>query len=84
MLNLTPKVLLIYLEHCSLSQNDSKKLEKWTLSHLRALEDRMGDVEIWLVEKETEKQSTPQPPGTGRLQGITGQSHGRNATRPKR
>ena len=35
-----------------------EKLEKWTVSHVRALEDRMSDVEKWLVEKEKEKQST--------------------------
>lgn len=32
-----------------------EKLEKWTVGHVRALEDRMGDVERWLVEKEKEK-----------------------------
>ncbi|OBZ76545.1 hypothetical protein A0H81_03140 [Grifola frondosa] len=29
-----------------------EKLEKWTVGHVRALEDRMDDVERWLVEKE--------------------------------
>lgn len=33
-----------------------EKLEKWTVSHVRALEDRMGDVERWLVDKEKEKE----------------------------
>jgi hypothetical protein len=32
-----------------------EKLEKWTVGHVRALEDRMSDVERWLVEKENEK-----------------------------
>ncbi|KAL0945915.1 hypothetical protein HGRIS_012198 [Hohenbuehelia grisea] len=29
-----------------------EKLERWTVGHVRALEDRMGDVEAWLVERE--------------------------------
>lgn len=29
-----------------------EKLEKWTVGHVRALEDRMNDVERWLVDKE--------------------------------
>ncbi|KAL5478440.1 hypothetical protein ACEPAI_2624 [Sanghuangporus weigelae] len=33
-----------------------EKLERWTVSHVRALEERMGDVERWLVEKEKEKE----------------------------
>ena len=33
-----------------------EKLEKWTVGHVRALEDRMSDVERWLVEKENEKE----------------------------
>ena len=32
-----------------------EKLEKWTVGHVRALEERMGDVERWLVERENEK-----------------------------
>ena len=32
-----------------------EKLERWTVSHVRALEDRMGDVERWLVDKENER-----------------------------
>ncbi|KAF9233824.1 hypothetical protein BU15DRAFT_90208 [Melanogaster broomeanus] len=32
-----------------------EKLERWTVSHVRALEDRMGDVERWLVTKEQDK-----------------------------
>ena len=35
-----------------------EKLEKWTVGHVRALEDRMNDVERWLVDKEKEKQDT--------------------------
>ncbi|KAJ7180201.1 hypothetical protein C8R43DRAFT_392484 [Mycena crocata] len=33
-----------------------EKLEKWTVGHVRALEERMGDVERWLVDKENEKE----------------------------
>ncbi|KAG6914085.1 hypothetical protein DXG01_002495 [Tephrocybe rancida] len=33
-----------------------EKLEKWTVGHVRALEDRMSDVERWLVDKEKEKE----------------------------
>ena len=33
-----------------------KKLEKWNVGHVRALEDRMNDVERWLVDKEAEKE----------------------------
>ncbi|VDC05292.1 unnamed protein product [Peniophora sp. CBMAI 1063] len=32
-----------------------EKLERWTVSHVRALEDRMGDVERWLVDREHER-----------------------------
>ncbi|KAI6126658.1 hypothetical protein F5141DRAFT_971194, partial [Pisolithus sp. B1] len=32
-----------------------EKLERWAVSHVRALEERMGDVERWLVEKENER-----------------------------
>lgn len=32
-----------------------EKLEKWTVGHVRALEERMNDVERWLVDKEEEK-----------------------------
>ena len=32
-----------------------EKLEKWTVGHVRALEDRMNDVEKWLVDKEKER-----------------------------
>jgi hypothetical protein len=35
-----------------------EKLEKWTVGHVRALEERMGDVERWLVDKEKEKEAT--------------------------
>ena len=37
-----------------------EKLEKWTVSHVRALEERMDDVERWLVEKEKEKEPRSQ------------------------
>ena len=37
-----------------------EKLEKWTVSHVRALEERMDDVERWLVEKEKEKETRTQ------------------------
>jgi len=37
-----------------------EKLEKWTVSHVRALEERMDDVERWLVEKEKEKEAQGQ------------------------
>ncbi|KAJ3977766.1 hypothetical protein EV361DRAFT_532027 [Lentinula raphanica] len=33
-----------------------EKLEKWTVGHVRALEERMGDVERWLVDKEEREQ----------------------------
>lgn len=43
-----------------------EKLEKWTVGHVRALEERMDDVERWLVEKEKEKeQTTAKPKGSG-------------------
>ncbi|KAJ3867214.1 hypothetical protein EV359DRAFT_78780 [Lentinula novae-zelandiae] len=35
-----------------------EKLEKWTVGHVRALEERMGDVERWLVDKEEREQRT--------------------------
>jgi len=40
-----------------------EKLEKWTVSHVRALEERMDDVEKWLVEKEKEKETQTQHQG---------------------
>lgn len=42
-----------------------EKLEKWTVSHVRALEERMDDVERWLVEKEKEKETHNQQSHTG-------------------
>ncbi|KAH8112773.1 hypothetical protein DFH11DRAFT_1511353 [Phellopilus nigrolimitatus] len=36
-----------------------EKLERWSVSHVRALEDRMGDVERWLVEKEKKELALP-------------------------
>ncbi|CAL1710028.1 unnamed protein product [Somion occarium] len=38
-----------------------EKLEKWTVSHTRALEERMDDVERWLVDKEGEKDGNQKP-----------------------
>ncbi|TFK52852.1 hypothetical protein OE88DRAFT_1656496 [Heliocybe sulcata] len=32
-----------------------EKLERWSVGHVRALEERMSDVEKWLVDKEKEK-----------------------------
>jgi len=42
-----------------------EKLEKWTVSHVRALEERMDDVERWLVEKEKEKEAQGQQSHAG-------------------
>ncbi|KAJ3990696.1 hypothetical protein F5050DRAFT_1716695 [Lentinula boryana] len=33
-----------------------EKLEKWTVGHVKTLEERMGDVERWLVDKEEHDQ----------------------------
>ncbi|EDQ98269.1 uncharacterized protein LACBIDRAFT_306254 [Laccaria bicolor S238N-H82] len=33
-----------------------EKLKKWTVGHVRALEDRVDDVKRWLVDKEAEKE----------------------------
>ena len=33
-----------------------EKLERWAVGHVRALEDRMSDVEKWLVDKERERE----------------------------
>ncbi|KII91568.1 hypothetical protein PLICRDRAFT_105554 [Plicaturopsis crispa FD-325 SS-3] len=42
-----------------------EKLEKWTVGHVRALEERMSDVERWLVDKEQEKEKAESiHPGT--------------------
>lgn len=35
-----------------------EKLERWTVGHVRALEERMDDVERWLVEKEKEAEQS--------------------------
>ncbi|KAH7106874.1 hypothetical protein BKA62DRAFT_685346 [Auriculariales sp. MPI-PUGE-AT-0066] len=32
-----------------------EKLERWTVGHVRALEERMNDVEKWLVDKERDR-----------------------------
>ncbi|KAH8102136.1 hypothetical protein BXZ70DRAFT_906118 [Cristinia sonorae] len=39
-----------------------EKLERWTVGHVRALEERMDDVERWLVDKEGEKERDPSRP----------------------
>ncbi|PPQ84934.1 hypothetical protein CVT25_004447 [Psilocybe cyanescens] len=55
-----------------------EKLEKWTVGHVRALEDRMNDVEKWLVEKETQKEdmaSTKEPSSSKQLE-VTHELHG--------
>ncbi|KZT08095.1 uncharacterized protein LAESUDRAFT_610363, partial [Laetiporus sulphureus 93-53] len=44
-----------------------EKLEKWTVGHVRALEERMDDVERWLVEKEKEKQKEQEQPAARQL-----------------
>ncbi|KAJ6539450.1 hypothetical protein B0H19DRAFT_1179161 [Mycena capillaripes] len=41
-----------------------EKLEKWTVGHVRALEERMGDVERWLVDKENEKEQSQHEPSS--------------------
>lgn len=44
-----------------------EKLEKWTVGHVRALEERMNDVERWLVDKEgdrEQKEKSPTSPTT--------------------
>ncbi|KAJ6485161.1 hypothetical protein C8R47DRAFT_550779 [Mycena vitilis] len=52
-----------------------EKLEKWTVGHVRALEERMGDVERWLVDKENEKeQSQRDPPSQNKQEGSEGLS----------
>ncbi|KZP16979.1 hypothetical protein FIBSPDRAFT_793602 [Athelia psychrophila] len=33
-----------------------EKLEKWSVGHVRALEERMSDVERWLVDKEKDRE----------------------------
>ncbi|KZT64110.1 hypothetical protein DAEQUDRAFT_699258 [Daedalea quercina L-15889] len=50
-----------------------EKLEKWTVGHVRALEERMDDVERWLVEKEKEKEQAATKP---RENGATGEEDG--------
>jgi hypothetical protein len=49
-----------------------EKLEKWTVGHVRALEDRMDDVERWLVDKETERErQSSMANGSGDSAGTT-------------
>lgn len=38
-----------------------EKLEKWTVGHVRALEERMSDVERWLVDKERDREQKEKP-----------------------
>lgn len=35
-----------------------EKLERWAVGHVRALEDRVGDIEKWLVDKEEVRQKS--------------------------
>ncbi|KAF8622384.1 hypothetical protein AX15_007038 [Amanita polypyramis BW_CC] len=63
-----------------------EKLEKWTVGHVRALEERMNDVERWLVEKEKEKEGKSQkdssPISTGHeLSAVPSASHDLNEIR---
>ncbi|KAJ7276502.1 hypothetical protein B0H12DRAFT_1085725 [Mycena haematopus] len=67
-------------------------LEKWTVGHVRALEERMGDVERWLVDKENEKEAQQQAPhqpashnhedGTGEPVSALGREMAKLATTP--
>ncbi|THU97507.1 hypothetical protein K435DRAFT_63033 [Dendrothele bispora CBS 962.96] len=43
-----------------------EKLEKWTVGHVRALEERMSDVERWLVDKEKEREEEVKEKREGR------------------
>lgn len=52
-----------------------EKLEKWTVGHVRALEDRMNDVERWLVDKEKEKQETSSVKGLPSQEGVHQELH---------
>jgi hypothetical protein len=45
-----------------------EKLERWTVAHVRALEERMGDVERWLVDKEKEKEEEEKEKSEGQAQ----------------
>jgi hypothetical protein len=42
-----------------------EKLEKWSVGHVRALEERMSDVERWLVDKEKEREDQSRYPANG-------------------
>ncbi|TEB32841.1 hypothetical protein FA13DRAFT_1731362 [Coprinellus micaceus] len=55
-----------------------EKLEKWTIGHVRALEDRMNDVERWLVDKENTKQDqkTSETNGVGLPNAVVQQELG--------
>ena len=51
-----------------------EKLEKWTVGHVRALEERMSDVERWLVDRESEKENTvSKVDESGALEGTVGE-----------
>ena len=52
-----------------------EKLEKWTVGHVRTLEDRMNDVERWLVDKEAEKEKESES-ALLRHASLTGQCEG--------
>ncbi|KAH7926902.1 hypothetical protein BV22DRAFT_980558, partial [Leucogyrophana mollusca] len=52
-----------------------EKLERWSVGHTRALEERMGDVERWLVEREAA--------GTGKDQGKGEEERGKDQGKGK-
>jgi len=56
-----------------------EKLEKWTVGHVRALEERMSDVERWLVEKENEKEEREMRSLEGQRVAFPGGDRERNA-----
>ncbi|KAG1850959.1 hypothetical protein C8R48DRAFT_542124, partial [Suillus tomentosus] len=55
-----------------------EKLERWSVTHVRALEERMGDVERWLVDKENQcskeggSSNNDKPSPTSELAAIQG------------
>ena len=53
-----------------------EKLEKWSVGHVRALEERMSDVERWLVEKEKEKERDKQSLSTLDLDNSSKENRG--------
>ncbi|KAJ7638916.1 hypothetical protein FB45DRAFT_904258 [Roridomyces roridus] len=56
-----------------------EKLEKWTVGHVRALEERMGDVERWLVDKENEKEQSIQEASVGHKEASVSKEDGEEA-----